>query len=74
MSMSNPSNQLSQYKDAVKLLKKKCQSLESQLSGIFVISESLFVESKTAADTSRLLLLAFLEYISSPFSGNLRAL
>ena len=31
--MSSPSNQVSQYKDALKLMKKKYQSAENQYNG-----------------------------------------
>ena len=34
--MSQQSNQIAQYKNAAKLLNKKCQALEAQLNGMLL--------------------------------------
>lgn len=67
--MSTPEAQISQFKDALKLMKKKCTVLEGKLNGIHFVWMHNFIESKAQTEASRLLLFAFLEYIRGPFSG-----
>lgn len=67
--MSNPSNQVSQYKDALKLMKKKYQSAESQYNGTAPRSRVYLVEIKSKYDTLHTSILSFLQYVAKPFDG-----
>ena len=69
--MSNPSNQVSQYKDALKLMKKKYQSAESQYNGTAPRSRVHLVEMKSKYDTLYTSILSFLQYVAKPFDGGI---
>ena len=68
--MSTTATQIAQYKDAIKILKKKCSSTENQYNGIFRLIMVYTLDIKTKYDSLESTLISFLQFITSPFNGN----
>lgn len=67
--MSTAATQISQYKDAIKILKKKCSSAESQYNGTVICNQFDWIEIKVKYEELETILVNFLQFITSPFSG-----
>ena len=67
--MSTPAAQITQYKDAIKLLKKKCSSTENQYNGNRKQNWNNVLELKSKYDSLESTFVNFLEFITSPFNG-----
>lgn len=67
--MSTTATQIAQYKDAIKILKKKCSSTENQYNGILRLIIIYTLEIKTKYDSLESTLISFLQFITSPFNG-----
>lgn len=68
--MSSQSGQIVQYKDVLKLMKKKLQIAETQTTGIDFSSWCQVVEIKSKYDALEATMIGFLEYVTKPFSGS----
>ena len=67
--MSTTSTQISQYKDAIKILKKKYTSMESQYNGNITVNIIHAIDIKAKYDSLETTLISFLQFITTPFNG-----